>query len=133
MKNSVGMKLIDALGERYGIQLSTSDWDVLECYGGISLSPGIIDSLCAVANRLGDETITAYEMESLHKEFKPLRTRLGKEGIRAIRDDLMSHFDLVILPDSLRCAIATTSEMETFIFGPMEFLTAVSLGGKGAE
>jgi len=133
MKTSDALDLVESLGGRYGISPDLTDWDVLEYEGGIALSPEIVGSLCAAAQSFKDDAITAYEMESLHKNFSPLRVRLSRDGIREIRNSLMSHFDLVLLPDSLRWAVVATNELETFVFGPKEFVASLRKQGRKAE
>lgn len=125
MKTRDALDLVESLGDRYGIHLATAGWDVFECEGGIALSPDVIDSLRTAARCFTDEAVTAYEMESLHKDFSPLRVSLNRDGIRTIRNSLMSHFDLVILPDSLRWAVVATNEMEAFVCGPKEFVASL--------
>jgi hypothetical protein len=61
-------------------------------------------------------------METTQKEFEPLEISLSADGFQLLRRNLMSHFDLLLVPGSRCWAMATTHDMEAIVYGPKKII-----------
>lgn len=125
MKTDDGWKALAALRDRYSVELDTRGWESEQLPGGVALPDDLIDALREAAQRLQDEVVEVYELESTHKEFEPMTVRLNREGFRALKSNLMSHFDLVMVPTSRMWALVMSHEMDGIVLGPRSFLAAI--------
>lgn len=134
MKNSEVEQAIHTLRSRYQVDIDSTDWESLTVHGGVAMDADALHSLQSAASNYDDHSVDVYEVESTQGEFPPIRVDLTDTGMQQIRDNLMSHFDLVLLPDSRRWVAFLSSELVGEICGPKEFIDsiAVRLEIKGA-
>ncbi len=81
-----------------------------------------MSALSIAAANYGDTKVTAYEMESINNEFDPVDVELSYEGMRQLRALMMSHFDLLLVPESKQWILLLSNEMEGIVFGPSKFV-----------
>ncbi|MGZ8892942.1 MAG: hypothetical protein ACXW1R_08470 [Halobacteriota archaeon] len=116
---------IRLLDDRFGVRLIATNWVSKKLFGGIAMDESTLLSLRRAADFYRDKTVTLYEMETIHKEFRPVEIPLTAEGLRILRGSMMCHFDLVWVPVSHEWALLTIVEMETYVCGPLDFVESV--------
>lgn len=114
--------MLSALEQRCGISLSHDDWHSLEIPGGVAMKNRWTSALSTAAAGCGDTMVTAYEMESTNREFDPVDVELSNEGMGKLRAMMMSHFDLLLVPESRQWILWLSNEMKGIVFGPESFL-----------
>jgi hypothetical protein len=118
MDNNQGREALGELRKRYQVELDSRNWQSTRLPGGLALADELADTL-------RDSVVTAYELESSHKEFEPLTVSLDRQGFRNLRESWISHFDLVLVPPSRGWALVVLNEeMDAFVVGPAGFLAA---------
>lgn len=127
--------LSKALSSRYGLAaLNCTDWNQVELFGGIGMDKPTFDALASAAVARGDISVTVYELESTKIEFEPVSIDLDFASFNSLKGNIISHFDLVMVPPSKAWTALLTNELETFVNGPAAFLAAVSDNlAKGSE
>ena len=121
------LKLRADLSSRYGVALEGGYWDEVRLEGGIAMSPSDFLALTNAAEMYGDLRATVYEMESLDTRFPPFSIDLAYEPFRQLKGNVVSHFDLALVPPSKQWAALLTSELETLVFGAREFLARIGI------
>ncbi|MEO5829711.1 MAG: hypothetical protein ABIQ36_03990 [Rhodanobacter sp.] len=118
----------NALSSRYGLAaLNCADWDEIGLFGGVGMDEPTFDALASAAVARGDTSAMIYELESTKIEFKPISIDLDFVSFNSLKGNIISHFDLVMVPPSKAWAALLTNELETFVCGLPSFLAAVSL------
>lgn len=125
MNSEQGRDMLAALHGRYNLELDTGGWGVRQISGGVALSDEMLEAICSTARRMDDDVAVVFEMESSAKEFAPLTVSLTNDGFRTLRQNLISHFDLVMVPASRQWALVMSHELEGMLFGPESFLAAI--------
>lgn len=121
--------LSNALSSRYGLAaLDCAGWNEIELFGGAGMDEPTFDALASAAVARGDSSATIYELESTKVEFPPVSIGLDFVSFNSLKGNIVSHFDLAMVPPSKAWAALLTNELETFVCGPPEFLAAVSAG-----
>jgi hypothetical protein len=59
--NNKRIDIFRALSDRYGIALETEGWDSKKFFGGIAPSGVLINILCEIEHRYGDNPAIVYE------------------------------------------------------------------------
>jgi hypothetical protein len=127
MNSKQGRIALDALRARFDVDLNMDGWESVEVEGGVALPDEIVAALGSAARQFGDETATVYEMESSGREFAPMTVQLNKDGFTHVRQSLLSHFDLVMVPASRKWAFVMSHELDGVLFGPQSFLASISV------
>lgn len=122
MTRNQALDAVSALEHRCGLVLSCSDWHVLEVPGGVAMSHESISALAVAASKYSDTKAVAYEMESVNQDFDPVEVEISDDGMRQLRTMMISHFDLLLVPESRRWVVLLSNEMESIFFGPEKFL-----------
>lgn len=119
--------LSDALISRYGIgALDCEGWDEIELFGGMGMDVRTFNAIANAAMSRGDIQATIYEMESIKHEFSPLTIQLDFSSFNLLKGNVISHFDVAMVPASKGWVVLLTNDQETFVFGPPEFLIEVA-------
>jgi hypothetical protein len=127
--------LSNVLSSRYGLAaLNCAGWNEVELFGGVGMDKPTFEAIASAAKARGDTSATLYELESTKIEFPPVTIDLDFASFNSLKGNLVSHFDLAMVPASKAWAALLTNELETFVCGPPEFLAVVSNNlGDGAE
>lgn len=133
MNSSQGQEILAKLRDRYDIEIDASGWESKQLQGGVALTDQALAALASAANTVGDAVAVVYEMESFDKEFDPVTLPLTQEGFHSLRQNLLSHFDLVMFPPSRKWAFVMTHDLEGILFGPRNFLSDFARGSRGSD
>ena len=127
--------LSNALSSRYGLAaLNCAGWKEIELFGGVGMDKPTFEALASAAEACGDTSVTLYELESTKVEFPPVPIGLDFASFNSLKGNVVSHFDMAMVPTSKAWVALLTNELETFVCGPPEFLAVVSNNlGEGAE
>jgi hypothetical protein len=119
--------LSNALSWRYGLAaLNCAGWNEIELFGGVGMDKPTFDALASPAVACGDTSAMVYELESTKIEFLPVSIGLDFASFNSLKANIISHFDLAMVPPSKAWVALLTNELETFVCGPPAFLAAVS-------
>jgi hypothetical protein len=127
MNHKQAKNALVALAARYDADLKMDGWESKQVEGGVAVSDEIVVAIGSAARQFGDETATVYEMESSRSEFAPMTVQLSRDGFRHVRQSLLSHFDLVMVPASRKWALVMNHDLEGVLFGPKSFLAAIPI------
>lgn len=83
------------------------------------------DALAAAAIAHGDTEATIYELESLNAEFAPIPIHLDFESFNQLKAKTACLFAVAMLPPSRKWVALLTEDLETFVYGPPDFLANV--------
>lgn len=83
------------------------------------------DAVASAAAAYGDTSAMIYELESTNIEFKPVSIDLNFASFNSLKGNIISHFDLVMIPPSKAWLALLTNELETFVCGHPAFLATV--------
>ncbi len=120
-------KLSGTLSSRFGLDpLRYEGWEELILWGGVCMDSSTFNALAAAAIEQGDSSATAYELESIQIEFAPVEFRLDFKSFDQLNGDMISHFEIAIVPPSARWVALLTDEPETLVYGSPAFLAAIS-------
>lgn len=121
-------ELSDALSLRYGIsRLDCGGWGGLELFGGVGMDPSTFDAIANAAIRRGDDKAVIYELESTKVEFAPILINLDFSSFNHLKGNLISHFEIAMLPLSRTWVALLTSEFQTIVYGNEGLLSDVAL------
>jgi hypothetical protein len=127
MRTIRAKEMSDALSSRYGLKaLNCEEWDELELFGGIGMDAATFSALANAAQTHGDTQVTVYELESIKIEFQPVQIHLDFASFNQIKANTISLFDVAMVPASRTWVALLTDELETFVYGPLQFLSDVA-------
>lgn len=119
--------LSKALSLRYGLaELNYVAWGEIELFGGVGMDEPTFGALASAAVACGDTSAMIYELESTEIEFSPISIELDFESFNSLKGNIISHFDLAMVPPSKAWTALLTNELETFVCGPPAFLATIS-------
>jgi hypothetical protein len=129
MKNTRVAQVSVALSSRYGLPaLNYGNWRELILFGGIGMDLPTFKALADAAVLQGDVEATVYELESFKIEFSPIPICLDFESFNQLKANTACLFEVAVLPRSRRWVALLTDDLETFVYGPLDFLSGVSRG-----
>ncbi len=115
------------LMERYDISdLCWDEWEEITLWGGVAMDALTFSALSDTARTFGDKGAKVYVVESTKTNFQPLDITLNFESFKKLNHEMISFFDLCIVPNS-RAWVAwlVNYDMETHVYAAPSFVSSI--------
>lgn len=127
MSENRAKEIVRNLSERFKFEEWSSDaWCCIMIHGGIGMDEAAFMALSETAKQFGDKAVSVCEMETTHQDFAVHQIGLDYSSFRQLKSDAISHFEIVLLPDSREWFALLTAQLETCVFGTERFISMLS-------